>query len=601
MLRTLILAGVALGLLLFIVFVERGSLSTTELEGRKGRVLDNFVRERVTRVELQRHGVKTVLVKVPPNPNDPLDTGGWRVEAPYRAKADREVVDSLLSALEWAEARRSLGDASAAELKQFGLEAPRYRVSFVAGRDSSGFAIGGPDADGGGAYLKRSEGSAVFVVSKEVLESLDHEPVDFHDKNLHEGLTALTLERLTLQAGSEERRVQRRAGFFWLEKPWPALASSPELSSLMDALDGMRASRYVADTVKESYGLGAPRLRVEVESLVYKDGEKGQKSKPHKELLALRIGAACAGHAHESYLQLGEGSVYCVADAEWKKLDKRAEELREPRVLPLDDSAITAVKLQDGQRELSLTPQDQTTRRRLTDHGRELHSGIADPAALGEFYAALRAAKVEQFGALTPAARTQLEQNALIGRFERGKDDAAFVLHVARAEPLAVRSDDPELLTVAPSVNELLTPMAARFRKKRVLDENEAQFSALTLTRAGGASERVVKTGAGYELATPLSGFAERGPVDEILRLASKLDALRFVADAPRPEHGLAAPYRSLRLEYTSDGKARTHSLDVGEKTTGGRFAKLDADPAVFVVAEALLSKLEQPLPRRVQ
>jgi hypothetical protein len=40
--------------------------------------------------------------------------------------------------------------------------------------------------------------------------------------------------------------------------------------------------------------------------------------------------------------------------------------------------------------------------------------------------------------------------------------------------------------------------------------------------------------------------------------------------------------------------------LDIGEKTSTGRFAKLDADPAVFVVADALVDKLEQPLPRRV-
>lgn len=596
---SIILAGVALALLLFIVFFERGSLSTTELEGRKGRVLDNFVRERVTRLELQRHGIKTVLVKVEPNPNDQLDAGGWRVEAPYHAKADREVVDGVLSALEWAEARRSLGEASAAELKQFGLDSPRYRVSFVAGRDSAGFAIGGPAADGGGAYLKRSDGPAVFVVGKDVIEALEHEPADFHDKNLHEGVTALTLEQLTLSAPNDERRVQRRAGFFWLESPWPALASSPEISSVMDVLDGMRASRYVGDKADAAYALSAPRLRVDVESLVYKSGEKGEKDKRQKELLSLRIGGPCAGHADESYLQLGESTVFCVADSEWKKLDKRAEELRETRVLPLDDNAITAVKLQDGQRELSLDTQDQTTHWRMTDHGRELQSGIADPAALSELYAALRGAKIERFSALTPTARTQLEQNALVARFERGKDDAPYVLHAARAEPLAVRAEDPELLTVPQSVSELLTPMAARFHKKRVLDENESQFSALTLTRAGGGSERVVKTGDSYELATPGTGALQRGPVDDILRLGSKLDALRFVADAPRAEHGLSAPYRSLRLEYTADGKTRVHTLEIGEKTSGGRFAKLDADPAVFVVPDALIDKLEQPLPRR--
>src|SRR6185312_14244559 len=127
---SIVLVVVALGLLGFIWFFERGSLSTTERELRKGRVLESFVRDRVTRVELQRRGVTTVLVKVPPNPNDPLDLGGWEVAAPYKAKADSAEIDGLLSSLEWAEARRSLGSANAKELQQFGLDAPRYRVRF---------------------------------------------------------------------------------------------------------------------------------------------------------------------------------------------------------------------------------------------------------------------------------------------------------------------------------------------------------------------------------------------------------------------------------------------------------------------------------------
>jgi len=601
MLRTsIILAGVALALLSFILFFERGSLSTTELEGRKGRVLSDFVRERVSRVELQRRGVTTVLVKAAPNPDDPLDAGGWRVEAPYRAKADREAVENLLGALEWAEARRSLGDASSAELKQFGLDAPRYRVSYVAGRDSSGFALGAPAADGGGVYLKRHDGAAVYVVGKELIEALDHEPVDYHDKNLHEGLTALTLDRLELRSGEQQRRVQKRGGFFWLENP-QALASQTEISSLMDALDGMRASRYVAERQEPSFGFAEPKLHVHVESLVYKqdDKAKDKASKQQREQLSLRIGAPCAGHADESYLQLGEGSVFCVADSEWKKLDKRAEELRELRVLPLDDSAITSVKIRDGERELTLTTQDQSTRFRLTERGKELQSGAAETAALSELYAALRGLKIEGYRPIEAAARAQLEQNALVARFERGKDDAPYVLYVARAESLALRAEEPSLLQVPPSTYELLTPVAARLRKKRVLDENESQFTALTVTR-GSSSERVVKTGSGYELAAPASGAVERAAVDELLRVASKLDVVRFVADAPRPEHGLSQPDRSLRLEYTADGKSRTHTLLFGAKTgETGRYAKLEADPAVFVVPNALAEKLELPLPRR--
>ena len=54
MARTTIVLGISAVLLLaFILVFERGSLSTHEREARKGRILDRFVRDRVTRIELQ--------------------------------------------------------------------------------------------------------------------------------------------------------------------------------------------------------------------------------------------------------------------------------------------------------------------------------------------------------------------------------------------------------------------------------------------------------------------------------------------------------------------------------------------------------------------
>ena len=51
---SIILGGVALVLLAFIVFFERGSVSTRERQERKGQILDTFVRDRVTRIVIQR-------------------------------------------------------------------------------------------------------------------------------------------------------------------------------------------------------------------------------------------------------------------------------------------------------------------------------------------------------------------------------------------------------------------------------------------------------------------------------------------------------------------------------------------------------------------
>jgi hypothetical protein len=602
MLRTsIVLFGVALALLGFIVFVERGSLSTTEREGRKGRVLEDFVRERVDHVEIQRKGMTTVLARVPENSDDPLEGGGFRVERPYAARADKESVDSLLGGLEWVEARRSLGVISEAERARFGLNAPRYRVSYLVGRQRAGFSIGSDAADGGGVYLQLNGSARVFVVGKNVVEALDHEPNDFHSKELHEGLSTYTLQSLSIADASQEWRVVVRDGLDWLTVPFTGLASAQSLSTLVDALDALRATRFVTDGASQlaEYGFSAPRLRVQVESKVF---DKKAKGKQITEQLALSVGGACAGHAGESYLRVNQGAIFCVADSALEAVRKRPDDLRETHLLPLDDSSITGVHLTAGARELSLETVGKELRYRVLDRGKEQSSGVVDPVALSAWYKSLRELSSDHIEALDASAKTRLEAHAMVAIFQRGKDKSPYVVHLSEdaTGASATRMDENSVLRLPARAGELLSIMGARFRKSRVLDQDETAFSQLTLGRPGAPLEIVQKSGASYQLVMPLRAAAQGSTLDDILRMVSKLDAVRFVADSARPEHGFAAPFRTLRITYRAIGKERqdrVHSLVLGAASgDDGRFARLDADPAVFVVSKALEEKLTDPL-----
>src|SRR5690606_28332719 len=82
-------------------------------------------------------------------------------------------------------------------------------------------------------------------------------------------------------------------------------------------------------------------------------------------------------------------------------------------------------------------------------------------------------------------------------------------------------------------------------------------------------------------------------------RLAS-LEAVRFDADSPEPRHGLGEPRAVLEIELSPEGdhghshgpeggEHVRHRLVLGATADDGVFAQLDDDPAVFVVADALL------------
>src|SRR5688500_12335364 len=140
----LILAAVAAVLGGFIWFVERGSLSSAELEERRGKLLERFVRSRVTRIEIQRRNVKMVLVREQEEDpeEDALEVGVWKLEAPVRAEVEDDAVDSLISSMEWADERRTIEDVTDADRERFGLDRPRLRAWFDAGNDRVAIVIG---------------------------------------------------------------------------------------------------------------------------------------------------------------------------------------------------------------------------------------------------------------------------------------------------------------------------------------------------------------------------------------------------------------------------------------------------------------------------
>ncbi|HKP55187.1 MAG TPA: DUF4340 domain-containing protein [Polyangiales bacterium] len=593
---SIILGALALALLAFILFFERGTVSTGEREGRKGQILESFVRDRVERIEIQRKGVTTVLVRKQLDANDDslaaVENAGFHVEKPYAAKADRDAVESLLGALEWVTPRRSLGEASKEDLARFGLDKPRYRVSFQVGRERRSFQIGSPSGDGAGAYLLTPDDKRAYVVGKDLVEALDHEPTYFHTKELHSGVSVFSTEKLKLG----ELLIQRRADQFWIERPEPILASGPMLTEVVNALDGLKATRFIADKANQpaQYGLDAPRFTLALDSKVF-DG----KDKSHNEHLELRVGAACAGHAAESYIQVGSANVMCASDADLAKLQKPPAELREKRLLVLEDGEIRSCELQAGKRRLSVEEKDEGHTFRISQDGKDRETGTADDTALRDWYKTLRGLQAETFEESPTVA---LGTPVLTATFARGKDKQAYVIQVGRVdgERVAVTRGGEKLVAWYPKrALDALGISSVRFRKAKLLDEDSNTFNKLTLRAAGRPAEVIHKQGDRYVFDEPreLAGSAaERANVDEIVRLVSKLEVVRFIADGPSADHQLTTPAYVIGVDYAG---GRMHTLRIGAATDGGRYAQLDSDPAVFLVAPALVRQIEGPLVSR--
>jgi Domain of unknown function (DUF4340) len=599
MVRTsIVLAVVAAALLAFIVFFERGTVSQGERDLRKGSVIDGFVRERTERVELQRKGVTTVLVRKADVVTG-LELGSWHVEAPFSAKADQEAVDSVLSALEWINPRRRLSDLSAEDIRQFGFDKPRYRMQLLVGRERIGFSIGVDSPDGAGVYLRVDGVDKAYVVTKDLLEALNHEPAHFHTKELYDSFSIYAVKRAVLRDGGVETVFEKRGEDFWLTKPETALASEQGLGDLVGAIDALRATRYLAsaDAAQTKSALATPVFDATLDLRTY-DVDAG--NKVVDKTLGFQVGGACPGHADESTVRAEGGPLMCAANADIAKFRKAPAALREARLLILEDSQIHGATVTVGKRQLVLTEKDDAWHYRVTESGREVSRGEADDAAVSDWWKQLRTATAERF---TPAGAAPLSDGG-IGtvtrslRIERAKGKPTYEVRLGRYDQGLVAASrlatEPWVLWFPERAADLVSTSVTRFRPLRLLRHEGSAFGSLQLVRAGQAPLGVTRKDRAYLFVPEQGHGVDRAMVDEIVRLFSSLEAVRFVADAPLPEHGLDAPVLTLEMQY---GSAK-HTLRVGAATDGGRYAQLDGDTVVFVSPDALTAPLlEAPTP----
>lgn len=609
-----IVLGVIAALLLgFILIFEKGTLGTRDIENRQGQVLPEMVRDRVTKLEIQRQGKTLVLER---NPEGIDEEALWKVKAPYQAEADQDAVDTVLGDMEWLTPKRTLHEVGPEDQKKFGLTSPRFRAWFTVGSQRIGLSVGNETPQHDGAYVTVNEPGTVFVVGKDFAESLGQPPEHYHTKTLHDGVLVATSRKIEVRDASGQRVVTRDKDGLWrIAEPSTLqgmLGANAEITTLIEATDELKATRFVTGEkgALARYGLEPAQLDVSIYKRakidLQKTGDEGGI------LLAVRVraGKTCEGHDTERYVTVGDnGLVFCAQSADLDKLKLPAEQLREARLLPIDPGDVKAVRLVRGDRSLLIErvggiPQAGELEKWRYEQKRGdkvTASGEVREGAQRDFLDALRAAV-----ALPDAVASGSAQGAAFSAtFSRDADKPDVVFHVALRgldEALVQRQGEPQAIAFAPAAVELLDPSVAPFRSLNVVALNEADLRVLDIAR-GGVTEHAERADAGapFVISKPVAVDADRIATADVARLLSTLQAVRFVADAAEPVHGLDAPVATVHAQFAARGetKAQTVGLRVGAATEGGYFAKLDSDPAVFVISTQLGDLLKAPLAAR--
>lgn len=597
---------VALGLFAFIWFVERDMITSGEVADRRDRLLPRLVRDRVTEIAIERGDERIELRRAAAEGED--DEPKWSLAEPVEADADADAVAALLGALEWAEPEQRLEDVSAEDRRRFGLESPHLVVRFEVANETQSLRLGGEASTGAGYYAALDEDGAAFVVGRDVYEAIDHDASHFRSKAVFGGELPDPSTLSVEGPGGVFSAAQGDRGYS-LTAPVAMRARGSKIDAAIDALRGLEATRFVAEALGDApgNGLDEPYLRVKLEL-------EGADPKE------LRVGAPCAEQEGERHARLDDGPVVCIGETAIAPLLVDPLELRDLRPVTARDLDVKGLVLERGGERIEVREDDGELEYTLRRGGRE-REGSTSEEAFHRWLRAMRAAEATSVVALEggSAKRLGLERPRATLRLRlRGEEDGEEVLRIGAvsADGLYVqRGDEPNALVLPAAADAAFEVAAHRLADLSLVTESPERLVSIRI--AGSERQELLTVREGeWAVTEPVEVRADASRAADLARRLAALEADRFVADEAAPEHGLASPRfvvtsrfeGSLAGEPDDDhghdhdhgeeaaAEAREHVLRVGATASGGAYASLDDDPAVFVLPASVVELLERPL-----
>ena len=189
----------------------------------------------------------------------------WQITKPFQAKADQDIVRSLLTALAFLNKNRELGQEK--DLKPFGLDNPAFILEFMANGKAHRLLVGNPTPGNQGFYLLKDQNKDVLVISAADKQSLDRPLTALRDKRLVD-FPVNQVKGLKIRIGSSQVDLEKTtpATWKWLGRDQFKVRTD-RVESLLRRLDLARIKEFVSETPTSkdlaAFGL-APKSKGEV-------------------------------------------------------------------------------------------------------------------------------------------------------------------------------------------------------------------------------------------------------------------------------------------------------------------------------------------------
>jgi len=268
---------------------QDGSLNKSTFDLRDKTLL-KIEREKVDAVTLESGGKTVALAK---------EGSDWKITKPLTARADYSAADGVVGRIESAQMKSIVSnEATAADLKKYGLDKPEVTVTVGQGSARAVLAFGGKSGEDA-VYARDLSKPAIVTVEKSVADDLKKPADDFRRKEAFES-RAFNMTRVEITRGADTVVFERVKGTG--ENPvdsWKRVSPNPgdpdksKVEAMLAGLADIRATSFTDTTAKT--GLDKPAMTVLVK---FDDGKKEEKvsfGKNGSDVYALIAGQPGAG------------------------------------------------------------------------------------------------------------------------------------------------------------------------------------------------------------------------------------------------------------------------------------------------------------------
>ena len=401
----------------------------------------------------------------------------WSIVSPVKARADKLVVDGILSQLQTSKFKSTIEESpDPASLEKYGLGTTPAQflveaTAMVNGEPRSVRLAGGVEnIFDGTVYVRRNDEKPVFAAEGGVRFAMAKTTFDLRDKQPF-AVEEAKIQKIAVKSPNNEYVLERNADKQWnLVKPAAEPADASSISAMISALAGERAQSFPEDTetVRKALGFDAPLVDT---TLTLADGKT----------VRLRVArqAADAGDLFYVLRDDESGSSLAQVSPGATQYDRNPGDLKDKTIVRFKREAVTKMVFRDvGGPEIVVTKDS------------------VDASAEAWRVIAPRAGKAKIFK-VTSALWTLGSAKLLAAGEEKPKDWGKYGLD-EKAKYIALFGEDGKELgrfVIGKPVPQTPSGFYVRGSRNQVLQSDGSRFGEFPFTLADVLDEPVVDAG----------------------------------------------------------------------------------------------------------